>query len=329
MKKKLAIILNGSKAFILPVACYLIFLVLSNGTFGTVATLTNNAVKSVSPILLAYGVLLLVVEGNMDMSIGAQVYLTAIIGANLAKMWGWGIVGIISICIVVSVIICLIKAIVNYYLNVSYNLLSIGYLLWLECMTYFIFDAKGAIVVGDVTKIARVPYCLIFLAIGFIAIHFIWSRTVVASHIRAISTNPARARLAGIDINKDEFKAIMLGSVFIGFSSVFFLTNNGLVQSVLNMTSLQLCFDAMVAVFIALSLQRYVSLPIGVVIGVFTIKMLGTGILSLGIPAYVQNIVTGVFLLVFMGISLNQNKIFEFTEARKRIRDIKKKYSLS
>ena len=140
---RLSIITNPLKAFILPVACYLIFLILSGGTFGTPATLINNAVKSVSPILLAYGVLLLLVEGNMDMSIGASVYLTAIIGGNLGQKLGWGIGGIIIICIIVSIICCLIKAAVNYLLNISYNLLSIGFLLVFECGTVVLYLCCG------------------------------------------------------------------------------------------------------------------------------------------------------------------------------------------
>lgn len=323
---KLSIITNALKAFILPVACYLIFLVLSGGTFGTPATLINNAVKSVSPILLAYGVLLLLVEGNMDMSIGASVYLTAIIGGNLGQKLGWGIGGIIIICIIVSIICCLIKATVNYFLNISYNLLSIGFLLVFECCTYFLFDSKGAIVMGDITRIARAPYCFIFIAAALAGIYVIWKKSLVASHIRTIGSNRIRAELSGIDIKKTEFKAIMMGSVFMGFSSVFFLTNSGLVQPVLNMASMSLCFDAMIAVFIGMSLQRYISMPIAIIIGVFTIKMLGTGILSLGIPSYMQNVFTGVFLIIFMGISINQNKIFEIRENKKRAKQIKEKY---
>lgn len=320
--------LNGLKALILPLACYLIFYFLSGGKFGTPATLTNNAVKSVSPILLAYGILMLVVEGNMDMSIGAQTYLTAIVSGNLAVKWNLGIAGIIVISIVLSLILCLIKGVVNYALNISYNLLSIGFLLIMECFTYFLFNAKGVTLIGPITMIARAPYCFVFAVLGFICIYFIWKRSIVASHIRVIGSNRARAELAGINIKKDEFKAIMIGAPFIGFGAVFFLTNQGLVQSVLNMSSMSLCFDAMISIFIGMALERYVSMPVAIVIGVFTIKMLGTGILSLGIPTYMQSVFTGVFLLIFMAISLNQNRIFELRQERRRAREIKEKYQL-
>ena len=330
MKNKgLKKIINGAKAFILPLVCYLIFFFLSNGKFGTLATLKNNAVKSVSPVFLAFGILMLVVEGNMDMSVGAQTYLTSIVAGNLAVKWNMGIVGIIVISIIFSFALCLIKAFINYILDISYNLLSIGFLLLMECFTYFLFNAKGVMLIGDITRIAQAPYCFIFLILGLLAISTIWRRSIVANHIRVIGASRGSAQMAGIDIKKDEFKAIMMGAPFIGIGSVFFLTNQGLVQATLNMASMSLCFDAMIAIFIGMSLESYISMPIAIVIGEFTIKMLGTGILSIGIPTYMQNVFTGLFLLIFMSISLNQNKFFEMRAEHARAKKIKGKYHIS
>ena len=44
----------------------------------------------------------------------------------------------------------------------------------------------------------------------------------------------------------------------------------------------------------------------GVAIGTFTIKMLGIGLVALGLPNAVRDIITGLFLLVLLAISANE-----------------------
>ena len=71
-------------------------------------------------------------------------------------------------------------------------------------------------------------------------------------------------------------------------------------------------------VFLGRYLARYCDLTIGTALGAFTMKMLGAGLLALGLDSQLQQVVTGAFLLIFIGISQNQNKVFERIEIRKR-----------
>lgn len=316
-------VLNPLKALILPAVCYLIFFVLSKGLFGTPATLLNNAVKSVQPILLSFGINFILTEGNWDMSAGAQVLLAAIVAGNLNSLYSIGIPGIIVVCICVSLLLSLVKAVLNYLFNIPFNLLSIGLMLIIECFTYFLFDGKGTFVIGDVVAIARAPNCFIVLGVAFIAMMLVWKYARFAGHVRAIGSNRQIAQSVGINIKKTDFIAIMVGSVFSGLSAVLYLTSMGNINAVLNMTSMTLCFDAMMPIFIGMSLQRYVSLPVAIVIGAFTMKMLGTGVLAVGIPSYMQTVITGIFLLLFLSVTLNQNRMFEYRESKKRAAQIK------
>jgi ribose transport system permease protein len=315
-------IINLGKALLLPLFTYLVFRIGSGGIFGTPATLLNNAVRSVYPSLIAWSMLFIIVGGNWDMSIGAQALLGSIIAVRLAGIFGMGIAGIITLAIAVSAVSCLIKAALNYFLSVPYVLLTIGLMLVMECFTFFLFNGGGASIVGRQAWLGRNPYCFIVLIIAFLAIMVLWQNTRFAAHVRALGANRQIAINTGINPKKTAFTAIMAGSFFGGLASVMYIMNSGKANPQLAMASMALCFDAMMPIFIGMTLQRYVPLPFAVIIGAFTMRMIGTGVLSLGIPSYMQQVVLGVFLILFMGMTLNQNKMFEAFDNRKRAAQI-------
>ena len=61
-----------------------------------------------------------------------------------------------------------------------------------------------------------------------------------------------------------------------------------------------------------------VNLFIGIALGAFTMKMLGSGLLAFGLSSTLQQVATGLFLLLFIGISQNQNVVFEKRALRKK-----------
>ena len=91
------------------------------------------------------------------------------------------------------------------------------------------------------------------------------------------------------------------------------------------MASLSLGFDAIMGVFIGINLMSSCNLVIGIVIGTFTMKMLGAGLISMGLNSNLQSIAQGFFLLIFIGISSNRDRFSNYLEERKRIARIQKK----
>ena len=58
---------------------------------------------------------------------------------------------------------------------------------------------------------------------------------------------------------------------------------------------------------------------VGVMLGSLTMKLLTSGMLALGIPAALQNVGIGVFLMLFIAFTTNQEKFKEARDIRKRI----------
>jgi ribose transport system permease protein len=92
------------------------------------------------------------------------------------------------------------------------------------------------------------------------------------------------------------------------------------------MGSVSMIFDAMMGIFIAFFLQKYCNLAIGVVVGTFTMKMLNSGLVSMGLSTTVRDITTGLFLLILLCISANQGKFTEWRNNREKARLANEKY---
>ena len=64
-------------------------------------------------------------------------------------------------------------------------------------------------------------------------------------------------------------------------------------------------FDSMMGIFIAAVLAKYVNYCVAVVLGIFTIRMLGTAMVAMGMSSQMRGVMTGVFLLIVLVYSAN------------------------
>ncbi len=310
--------INFLKAMLLPIIVYLLFFISSQGTFGTWATIKNNAVNMIPSILIAWGLSFVFSAGIWDMSAAAVVTFSAIVAGNVAQTASLGLVGLIAVSIFVSLLLSLVTAAVCSLFDVSSMIITLGLMLAYEAMTTFVFGGSGVYMMGDMVLLGQSPYCFIVIGVSLLLFIGLWKYTTVSHHIRALGSNKEISEGIGISFKKVQLKAFMLEGLFLGIAAVIYLSNIGSVSSVLDMSSMSMNFDAMIAMFIGMSLTRYCSLPVGIIIGSFTMKMLSTGLMSIGLKANMQGIFTGVFLIAILAYSTNQGKIFDAREARKR-----------
>ena len=81
---------------------------------------------------------------------------------------------------------------------------------------------------------------------------------------------------------------------------------------------MSMVFQPMMGVFIGLSLAKICNIVVGVFIGEFTMSIISTGMMSMGLPTALQNVVIGIFLLVFLIISMNKDIMLSVAKRRKK-----------
>jgi ribose transport system permease protein len=100
----------------------------------------------------------------------------------------------------------------------------------------------------------------------------------------------------------------IIGGAFLGISSILMVSNMGTINPKINMASMSQVFTPMMGVMIGLFL-RSCNTVIGVFIGELSITIVSTGLVAIGLESRLQNVIVGIFLLIFMSIQINAKRI--------------------
>lgn len=326
-KKVKEYIIKAVKSLILPVCVYLFFrIVAQSGRFGSNAQMMVIFRQSVQPILMAWALAFNMSIHMWDFSAGAVVIVACIAGGNLALMTGTGTVGLIVFCVLIALVMSAFTGALYNIMKVPSMVLTVGLVLIYETMTYIVNRGNGVLISGDLTVLSRAPYCFIILAIMFVIIYVVYNYTSFGHDVRALGNGQLIARNAGLSPGRTKFKSFLFGGLFLGISAVIYISAKGKVAPVTGMASVTTIFDAMMGIFIGLFLSKYCNMPVGVAIGTFTMKMLTTGLVALGLSTTVRDISQGFFLLIILVISNNQGVFEEIRLRKRRAAEANRKY---
>ena len=325
MAKVLSTLVRTVKTIILPIIVYLAFAILSKGMFGQPSGMLTIARQSIMPIMVALAITCNMTIGMWDFSAGAVVYTAAIVGGNLALMTGTGIPGLIVILILIAVALNTITGLLYNLFKVPSIVLTIGLMMVYEMIPTLLFKG-GVLISGKMTHLALPPYCFIVFAVMFIIFYIVFNYTPFGHNVRALGSNQNIAANVGLNPATIKLASFIFGGVFLGMAAVMDLSTKGMIRPPATMGSVSMIFDAMMGIFIAFFLQKYCNLAIGVVVGTFTMKMLNSGLVSMGLSTTVRDITTGLFLLILLCISANQGKFTEWRNNREKARLANEKY---
>ncbi len=130
------------------------------------------------------------------------------------------------------------------------------------------------------------------------------------------------AKNIGVNELRTKLGTAVFGGVFLGISAAVMACLQNSAAPKTNLESVTLVFDVIMAVLIASYLARYCNITFAILIGVLSMKMLAAGLLSIGLNSTMQNVATGLFMLLFVGITSNQEKLTEHKRMRERARAV-------
>ncbi|MCX7821623.1 MAG: sugar ABC transporter permease [Brevinematales bacterium] len=108
------------------IAIWLLFFLLNQDTFLTPRNLSNLARQMSITGILSIGMVLIIVSGHIDLSIGSVVGLTGAIAAILQAKMGWSTIGAVSVAILVGLLIGLWQGDWVCYLKVPAFVVTLG-----------------------------------------------------------------------------------------------------------------------------------------------------------------------------------------------------------
>ena len=170
---------------------------------------------------------------------------------------------------------------------------------------------------GEITTLGRFPYCLIIFAIMFVLFYIIFNYTKFGYNVRACASSQRIAKNSGVNTKKTAFLCYVVSSLFLGVAALLKISIQGSIDTPMYMSSTNIIFNCMLGIYVGLALEQYCNLVIGIFIGNFILNMLTTGLLSMGLSASLQDTASGIFLLVIMIFTYNNQRVMNFISERK------------
>jgi ribose transport system permease protein len=290
----------------LPAGIFMLMGVVFYGKVG-IHNVPSLLKQAIAPAVLGWGVLFNMKVGNWDFSVGSTVLLSAITGGNLAIRFQLGIPGMIVLCMLVGLVCGLLVGLIYYLLKIPSIIVTIGVLLVYESVAGYIFGGTGVFLPSSWTTFSSLHLYLIAVAAALFA-YFIFYQTGIGYHVRAVGNNAAVAMANGLNAYRIKVVALVLAGLFAGMYAFISLGSSSVQKTVSSMGTMGICFDAMMCVFVGISISRRGNLIAGIYCGSVVMQLIKLSLMVFGFPSEYNSIVIAVFVLIFMTIDAREKK---------------------
>ncbi len=299
------------KRFLLHYAIYLavvlevIILTVWTDKFLTSSNIVNVLRQISIQGVIAVGMTMVILVGQIDLSVGAVVAFAGVMNALLLKQ-GWDIPVAILITVVVSSLWGLVNGYVTAAFKVHSFLVTLATQQFIRGVTYTMVEGRpvgglpkpfyplgaGNVNLGFINLPYPVIYMLVFFAIGIYFLQY----TPVGREIYAVGGNEEASRLSGINVKWIKILTFVVASLLSAVGGIV-LSSRLMAGSPEVGVSWEL--DVVAAVIIGgTSFSGGEGKLSGTLIGMLFIGILTNGMVLLGVTPYMQQMVRGLVILV-------------------------------
>jgi ribose transport system permease protein len=286
-------------------AVYGLFAALSPDTFARPATLVNMARQTAVVGVAACGMTLVIILGGIDLAVGSTVALTTVIVAALLKAGaGPGAAVLAGVAVAAATGVASGGLIAG--LRVAPFIVTLGAMRVLRGVAKGLaheqkidVDAHGLDALirlphGAASALFFPPSVWILAAVG-VATATLLSRTRFGRHVVAVGSNEETARLCGVDVTRVKIAVYALSAALAGLAGVI---EFGTLTVGDPTDSLGLELDVIASVVIGGgSLSGGEGSVVGAILGALLMTVIRTGCVHLGVPNWVQDVITGGILV--------------------------------
>ena len=303
-------------AFAALVILYLFFAYFGR-YFVSVPTTLRILASSYFVGFLAIGVTFVIITGGIDLSIGAVMITSSLVGAQLYRIHEWPLEAAIVVIMLTGMAFGLANGLMVTKLKLPPFIATLGTMLVALGLGSIVTNVRTLRFPTGIGEDAwfrtlflrtdnNFPSGAVFLAGYFIIAFILLNKTKFGRYVYAIGSNEEAARLSGV--NTDKWKC--LAFVFCGFSAgcaaIFFAAAY---VTVVPNTGQGFELEAIAAVVIGgTSLAGGIGSLTGTMIGVFIMSTLGAGLVSMGIPAPFQVFFSGLVVIGAVLLDIQRTK---------------------
>lgn len=285
------------------------FSVLSPRAFPTVNNFTNVLNQASLAMIIAGGLTLAVIVGELDLSVGYAASLHGVLVTGLIVQNKLPIPLAILIVLALGALIGVVNGLIVTKLRVNSVIATLGVGTILVGLA-FAYSSGVPIVAGvpeDFLQLALgrwlfgIPNPIIVMALVLGALWLLVERTAIGQEIQAVGGNPAAARLAGISVDRIKILGFVISGMCAALTGTLLASRLG---SGTTSAADSYLLTAFAAVFLGSATLRDGEFHVlGTFIGTLIIVFGFNGLNIFGAPTFSQYVFQGAILIVAVGLS--------------------------
>jgi ribose/xylose/arabinose/galactoside ABC-type transport system permease subunit/ABC-type multidrug transport system ATPase subunit len=251
--------------------------------------------------IATFGSGLLIISGNVDLSIGGMYALIAVSTATIVRDTQNAPLAI-AFAILFGAVLGFFNGRLVRLLAINPLIVTLGLAAVYRGLGFVVTDARSIfgfpdnyLAIGR-TEIGPVPFPVIVAAVVFLVGGFILLKTVVGLHIYATGGNIQSTKLAGIRTDRMVTNLYVINGMLIGIVAVLTTARLG---SASPLIGTQFELDVLTAAILGgAAFTGGGGHPLGLLFGVITIGVINAGIIFASVPDFWQQIVKGAVLIL-------------------------------
>ncbi|MBN9609905.1 MAG: hypothetical protein BGO26_18330 [Actinobacteria bacterium 69-20] len=283
------------------VAVIFVGLALFAPNFLTKSNLLNVVQQSAFFGIIALAMTLVIVAGEIDISVGSQTALTSSLMGVLITNDGWPVWMACIAVIVQAMIFGAFSGWIRSRFEVPTFIVTLALYMALRGLAMLVTNTYSIPISGKFFywgdgRVAGIPIAAIYFLVAFAVFAFVARNTVFGRSVYAVGGNARSAEMSGIKVRNVRIIVLALCGLTAALTG---LLQTAQLSAGAPTIGVGLEFNAISAAIIGgSSLAGGRGTLVGTFIGVLFVAMLGDGMVLLGINPYAQNVVQGVVVLV-------------------------------
>lgn len=268
--------------------------------FFSYLNLRNILLQQAGPILVAIGMLMVILTGGIDLSVGSVMAVGSSLAAVIMRDAGipWGLS--ILIAVLCGLILGIFTGILVAYLNFQGFVASLAVMTIARGIAYTITNATPvSLKNGTLNSLTskKFGYPIIWITIAIIIIFIIVEKyTAYGRIVVAVGSNTEAVKLSGIRVKRYILSVYVISSVLATLAGVFVAARSNVGNSTIGEGQE---LDAIAACVIGgASLAGGKGSITKTVIGALTLALIGNIMNLLSVPAYPQRIIKGFIIII-------------------------------
>ncbi len=284
-------------------------IVLRDAGFLTTRNLLNIVQQTAPITVMAVGMVFVLTAGEIDLSIGPIVAVSALISAIVLRENFWFLGA--GAGLAAGAAIGAVNGLLVAYMRLPSFLVTLATMGFLAGVARWLTDLQSVPITNDTFtgifgggSLFGIPSLVLWSAGIVVLGHFFYRETRYGAHVHAVGDNPQGARAVGIKVDRVRFSVMVLSGAAAGLAGLLYSGRLHGARYTLGDTDLLTVIAAVIVG--GTRLNGGVGTVFGALIGSLLMGLLNNGLILMGLSVSEQLMVRGLIILAAIALTLRE-----------------------